>query len=171
MDLEGARIIWEAKGANPAFGESFTFTPSGYGAQWVEVEVQWPDGRRAAGRVELFAENGLPTVTVAATDAIATIGNASDTAVYTFTRTGSTTEAITVNYRLSGTAAKWTDYRRPSGDMPESIVIPAGAASATLTIQAIANTTNANPATVVLTLTDGSGYNVGTTYTATATLK
>jgi hypothetical protein len=171
MDLDGARIIWEAKGQAPAFGETYTFTPGGYGAQWVEVEAQWPDGRRAAGRVELFAENGLPTVTVAATDAIATIANATDTAVYTFTRAGSTKDAITVNYKLSGTAAKWTDYRRPEGDMPESIVIPAGAASATLTIRAHANTTNANPATVVLTLQDGSGYNVGTTYNATITLK
>jgi hypothetical protein len=171
MNLDGARIIWEAKGTTPAFGETYTFTPGGYGAQWVEVEAQWPDGRRAVGRVNLFAENGLPTVTVAATDAIATIANPADTAVYTFTRAGSTKDAITVNFRLTGTAAKWTDYRRPEGDMPESIVIPAGAASATLTIRAHANTTNANPATVVLTLQDGSGYNVGTTYNATITLK
>src|SRR6185369_1652463 len=130
----------------PQFAETYTFTPGGYGAQWVEVEAQWPDGRRAVGRATLFAENGLPTVTVKATDATAAVGT-SDSATYTFTRAGSTAAAITVNYKLSGTAAKWTDYRRPEGDMPESITIPAGAASATLTINAVANTTNANPAT------------------------
>jgi hypothetical protein len=171
LDLDGARIVWEAKGQQPAYGETYTFTPSGYGAQWVEAEAQWPDGRRAVARATLFAENGLPTVTVAATDATATIGNQSDTATWTFTRTGSTTGAITVKFGFTGTAAKWTDYRRPEGDMPESVVIPAGATSATLTIRAVANSTNANPATVVLSLLDGDGYNVGTAYSATVTLK
>ncbi|HZP61573.1 MAG TPA: hypothetical protein VFB27_14710, partial [Opitutaceae bacterium] len=57
-----------------------------------------------------------PTVTVAATDPTATIGSTSDTALLTFTRTGSTTAALTVNYSLGGTAAKWTDYYRlPQG--------------------------------------------------------
>jgi hypothetical protein len=171
MDLDGARIIWEAKGQAPAYGETYTFTPSGYGAQWVEVEAQWPDGRRAVGRATLFAENGLPTITVAATDAVATIGSATDTAVYTFTRAGNTTSPLTINYKFSGSSAKWTDYRRPEGDMPESIVIPAGATSATLTIRAYANSTNANPQTVVLTMLDGSGYNVGTAYNATVNIR
>ena len=63
--------------------------------------------------------HALPTVTVAATDATATIGSASDTALLTFTRTGSTTTALTINYALGGTAVKWNDYYRlPQGDMP-----------------------------------------------------
>ncbi|MDB6115758.1 MAG: hypothetical protein JWQ62_2703, partial [Lacunisphaera sp.] len=169
MDLNGARTVWEAKGQQPAYGATYTFTPNGYGAQWVEAEAQWPDGRRAVARATLFAENGLPTVTVAATDASATIGS-SDNAVYTFTRAGSTTDAITVNFKFSGNSVKWVDYRRPEGDMPESLTIPAGQASATLTVCAMANSTGANPETVVLTLADGSGYNVGSVYNATVTL-
>ena len=59
---------------------------------------------------------------------------------------------------LSGSAAKWTDYRRlPEGDMPVSITIPAGEASATLTIYAMANSTLANPQTVSLTLIPDAG--------------
>jgi hypothetical protein len=171
MDLEGARIVWEAKGQQPAFGETYTFTPGGYGSQWVEAEAQWPDGRRAVARATLFAENGLPSVTVAATDATATLLSATDTATWTFTRTGSTTSALTVNFKFTGTAAKWTDYRRPEGDMPTTVTIPAGATTATITIKAIANSTNASPQTAVLTLTDGTGYNIGTDYSATVTIK
>ncbi|HTL67265.1 MAG TPA: glycoside hydrolase family 9 protein [Lacunisphaera sp.] len=171
MNLAGARIVWEAKGQSPAYGDSYTFTPSGYGAQWVEAEAQWPDGRRAFAHATLFAENGLPTISVAATDATATIGSATDTATWTFTRAGSTTAAVTVNFKFSGTAAKWTDYRRPEGDMPSSVVIPAGATTGTITIKAIANSTNANPETAILTLQDGTGYNVGSPYSATVTIK
>ncbi|HWA25846.1 MAG TPA: glycoside hydrolase family 9 protein [Lacunisphaera sp.] len=170
MDLEGARILWEAKGTAPAYGETYTFTPGSYGAQWVEAEAQWPDGRRAVARANLFAENGLPTVTVAATDASATIGSTTDTATWTFTRAGNTAGAITVNFKFNGTAAKWSDYRRPEGDMPSTVTIPAGATSATITIKAIANTTSANPQTAILCLLDGTGYNVGTVNDAAATV-
>jgi hypothetical protein len=171
LDLEGARILWEAKGQKPAFGETYTFTPSGYGAQWVEAEAQWPDGRRVVARGTLFADNGLPAITVAATDATATIGSTTDTATWTFTRTGPTTAAVTVNFKFTGTAAKWTDYRRPEGDMPQSVVIPAGATSGTITIKAIANSTGANPQTAVLTVESGTGYNVGSAYSATVTIR
>ncbi len=170
LNLDGARIVWEAKGQAPAFGEKYTFTPGGYGTQWVEAEAQWPDGRRAVARATLFAENGLPTVTVAATDAVATIGSATDTATWTFTRAGSTASALTVKFKFSGTAAKWTDYRRPEGDMPAEVVIPAGATTGKITIKAIANSTNANPQTAVLSLLDGTGYNVGTAYSASVTI-
>src|SRR5439155_21015776 len=75
----------------------------------------------------------LPTVSVVATDAHAS-EQGPDPGKFTFTRTGDTSSAVTVNYTLSGTATKWDDYRRPEGDMPESVTIPAGATSTTLTI-------------------------------------
>ena len=53
MDMDGTRIIWEAKGQPTVFADTYTFTPGSYGSQWVEVEVQWPDGRRA------FATNSV----------------------------------------------------------------------------------------------------------------
>jgi hypothetical protein len=171
MDLDGARIVWEASGQQPAYGETYKFTPSGHGAQWIEAEAQWPDGRRVYARKTLFSENGSPTVSVAATDTTATIGKSSDMAAYTFSRTGSTAKAMTVKFKLGGTAAKWTDYRRPKGDMPESIVIPAGAASAKLNLVAIANSTGAKPATVVLTLEGDPDYNMGKSKSGTVTLK
>jgi len=54
-NLAAARIVWEARGQEPAFGsQSFTFTLGAQeGNYWVEAEVQWPDGRRA------FATNSV----------------------------------------------------------------------------------------------------------------
>jgi hypothetical protein len=54
-NLTGAKIVWEGLGQDPAFGGlSHTFTPTAQeGPQWVEAEVQWPDGRRA------FATNSV----------------------------------------------------------------------------------------------------------------
>lgn len=48
-NLTGAKIIWEANGQDASFGDlSYTFTPvTNDVPQWVEAEVQWPDGRRA----------------------------------------------------------------------------------------------------------------------------
>jgi hypothetical protein len=51
LDLTGARIVWEGRDQQPAFGSTYTVTPINNGDQWVEAEVEWPDGRRA------FAEN------------------------------------------------------------------------------------------------------------------
>ncbi len=170
MDTDGARITWEASGQQPAFGETYTVKPTG-GAQWIEVEAHWPDGRRAYARKKLFSENGLSTINVKATDAVATVGNEKDKAVYTFTRTGDSSKPVTVSFKLSGTAAKWTDYRRPQGDMPESITIPAGKDSANLPLLAMANSSGQKTATVVLTLEPNKAYNVGKEKTDTVTIK
>jgi len=112
----------------------------------------------------------LPMVTVAATAPTATIGTANYGAI-TFTRTGSTSSALTVNYTLGGTATKWDDYRRPvEGDMPVSITIPAGATSYTMNIAAIGNENNVNPETASLTLATDPVYTVGASSSATITI-
>jgi len=49
LDSDAARIIWEAKGAQPTIGNSFTFIPTERGPHWIEAEAQWPDGRRVFG--------------------------------------------------------------------------------------------------------------------------
>lgn len=47
LELDKARILWEARDHEPAFGRSFKLAPRAAGDCWVEVEVEWPDGRRA----------------------------------------------------------------------------------------------------------------------------
>lgn len=58
-NLNGAKIVWEGLGQDPAFGGlTHTFaTPNQEGPSWVEAEVQWPDGRRA------FATNSIAVST------------------------------------------------------------------------------------------------------------
>jgi hypothetical protein len=48
-DLALARIVWEVRGMDPTFGPTYTFSPRLNGRRWVEVEAEWPDGRRAFG--------------------------------------------------------------------------------------------------------------------------
>ena len=112
-----------------------------------------------------------PTLTVVASDPTATIGT-TDSGAFTFTRDGSTSASLTVNYSLGGSAVKWTDYRRmPEGDMPVSVTIPAGAVSTTLTIFALTNSTQANPQTVSLTLQASIAYIVGVQSNALVTIQ
>jgi hypothetical protein len=46
LDLTHARIVWEARDQEPAFGKIFSFKPANRGTQWLESEAQLPDGRR-----------------------------------------------------------------------------------------------------------------------------
>jgi hypothetical protein len=54
-DLSQARIVWEARDQEPAFGKTFSFTPASSGSQWIEAEAQLPDGRR------FFAVTNVPS--------------------------------------------------------------------------------------------------------------
>ncbi len=112
----------------------------------------------------------LPTVSVAATVPTAVLGGANN-GTFTFTRTGSTSSPLNVNYSLGGTAVKWNDYYRSGiGDMPVSITIPAGSAAYTMNIAARDNQTHANPETVILALSADPSYQVGTPSSATMTI-
>jgi Glycosyl hydrolase family 9/Bacterial Ig domain/Cellulase N-terminal ig-like domain len=61
MDLNGARIVWEAQDQEPAYGLNFAFTPKGNGSQWVEAEAQWPDGRRVVAATTFNYDNPIVT--------------------------------------------------------------------------------------------------------------
>jgi hypothetical protein len=98
----------------------------------------------------------LPTVSVAATDATASmVGN--DPGTYTFTRTGSTAAALTVNVAHSGTAVNGTDYNTLS----TTVTIPAGSASATLTLTPKSSTSLAAAKTATVTLATSAAYTAG----------
>jgi len=46
FNLADARIVWEARDQEPAFGLTYTISPKNNGPQWVEAEIAFPDGRR-----------------------------------------------------------------------------------------------------------------------------
>jgi hypothetical protein len=76
LDLTPARITWEARDQEPAFGSTFTFSPKNNGTQWVEAEAQLPDGRRVFAKATFVAnlpniiwvDDSLPTGAVAGSD-------------------------------------------------------------------------------------------------------
>ncbi len=47
QNLANARVVWEARDQEPAFGETYIPSARTNGDTWVEAEVEWPDGRRA----------------------------------------------------------------------------------------------------------------------------
>ncbi len=110
----------------------------------------------------------LPVVTVTATDAVAgEPGTGQGTGTFTFTRTGPTTSALTVNFSVGGTATSGTDYQ----SLGTSVVIPAGSASATKTVTVIDDSLIEGDETVIVTVTSGTGYTVGSPSSATVTIK
>jgi len=86
--------------------------------------------------------------------------------VYTFTRSGVTTNALTVNYTVGGTATNGTDYT----SIPTSVTFAANSATATVIVDPTADTTVESNETVALTLAAGTGYTVGTTTAVTGTI-
>ncbi|BAG02680.1 Calx-beta domain-containing protein [Microcystis aeruginosa] len=107
----------------------------------------------------------LPSITLAVSPASVTEDGTTNL-VYTFTRTGVTTDALTVNYTVSGTATNGTDY----ASIPTSVIFAANSATATVIVDPTADTTVESDETVILTLAAGTGYTIGTTTPVTGTI-
>jgi len=107
----------------------------------------------------------LPTLTV-----VATAPNAAEAGpvpgVFTITRAGDATAALTVNYSLGGTASNGTDYNL----LGTSVLIPAGAGAATVTVTPINDFLVESNETVLLILSSNALYTVGTPNNATVTI-
>ena len=111
----------------------------------------------------------LVTLAVAPTTGVAEDGNTN--LVYTFTRTGPTTSALTVSYTVGGTATLGTDYTGiPTAGATKSITFAAGSATATVIVDPTADTTIEANETVALTLVAGAGYTIGTTTAVVGTI-
>jgi hypothetical protein len=104
--------------------------------------------------------SSLPAVSLTASQPSATEGGA--TGALTVTRTGDTSQALVVSYTVSGTATPGTDYT----SLPGTVTLPAGQASATVTVTPIADGIPEPTETVILTLLPASSYTVGSPATA-----
>lgn len=112
-----------------------------------------------------ITDNDLATVTIDATDPNASeIGP--DSGTFTVSRTGTTTNSLTVFYSVSGTATAGSDYVA----LPGSVVIPVGQSSAAITVTPINDVLVETDETVIATLTLNAFYNVGTPSSATVTI-
>jgi len=115
----------------------------------------------------------LPTVTIVATDATATEPisssvSATDTGLFTITRSGGDlSQPLTVNLSIGGTAQNGTDYTTIS----PSVVIPANQTSATISIVPLFDTSTDNNETVILSLVSNPSYTIGSASSATVTIQ
>ena len=97
--------------------------------------------------------------------------------VYTFTRNGVTSGALTVNFSVGGTAsfgASPNDYTQTGATTftttTGTVTFGAGSSTATVTVNPETDTTIEADETVILTLTSGAGYNVSSPSSATGTI-
>ena len=106
-----------------------------------------------------------PTVTIAVSPASVSEDGATNL-TYTVTRSLNLSSPTTVNITTGGTATSGTDY---TGGVA-TVVIPAGATTATITINPSVDGTVEADETVILTVAAGTGYTVGAAPSATGTI-
>ncbi|MEB3355309.1 MAG: ExeM/NucH family extracellular endonuclease [Synechococcales bacterium] len=109
---------------------------------------------------------GGTTVTIAATDADAAEAG-QDPGTFRITRTGDTTNALTVSYTIAGTATNGTDY---TPTLTGTTEIAAGQSFVDITITPDDDADMEGDETVTLTLVDTADYDLGTTTEATVAI-
>ena len=107
----------------------------------------------------------LPTVTLAVSPA-SVMENGSPNMLYTFTRTGATNNALTVNFTVGGTATLSSDYTQTGAGTfngsTGSIAFGFGQSTATVVVNPKSDGTVEADESVVLTLASNANYTVGT---------
>jgi hypothetical protein len=111
------------------------------------------------------ASPSLPVVTIAAVDPDA-LEDPLGTGAFRVSRTGSTAAPLTVPFSVAGSAISGSDYT-PIGT---SVVIPAGSATADITVTPVDDMEGEDPETVIVTISAPPGYAVGGPSKATVTI-
>ncbi len=120
----------------------------------------------------LAADLALPIVAIVATDnqaAETNVGEVADTATFVISRSGATDASLDVRLSYGGTASRGGDYVSTSA----VVTIPAGAATASVTITPINDTIQEAPETVyafVTTAATGSAYTTSGSSSAMITI-
>ena len=161
-DMAGLKIIDISNPTNPILIDSYDdFSTVAYGVEVVGNYAYLADYFDGLKIIDVSGFNNpspLPSVTLAvSTTSVTEDGTAN--LVYTFTRTGDTTNPLTVNYTVGGTATFNTDYSQTgAASFPNyssetgTVTFAANSATATVTIDPTADTTVEDDETVSLTL-------------------
>jgi|GEM_PF-381965 len=148
---------------SPSTSEGNTFSLNNPKARYLRVNMNYNSANLGVHIVEfeaygVLSDDGDPQVTINATDASAS-ENPLDTGTYTVSLNAvNNSGPLTVNYTVGGTASSGSDYNTLSG----TIIIPTGQQSGTITVTPIDDIEVESEETVVLTLSSGAGYTVGT---------
>ena len=143
-------------------------TPSSAGAYVVTLRLHDSSAGTAPWfEFETFTMTVSPPPSVSIAVSPASVAeNGTANLVFTVTRSASLNAATVVNLGTTGTATAGEDY---TGSVP-TVTIPAGATSATITIDPGADATPEGNETVILTVLAGTGYTVGAPSSATGTI-
>jgi VCBS repeat-containing protein len=106
----------------------------------------------------------LPTITIAASDPNA--AESGDPGVFTVTRTGDTSQELIVSYGTSGTATAGADHAALSG----TVTILAGSSTASFSVNPIDDALVEGSEDVIVTLSGGTAYTVGSAASATVVI-
>jgi subtilisin family serine protease len=127
-----------------------------------DIPTHVPNNVFGWGRIDALAAMTYPPwpiVSVRATDAGASEPGA-DTGTFRVSRTGRTTEPLTVFWRVRGSAAAASDYRR----LPARVVFPAGAITVRFTVRPLDDAVREADETVRVTLLRNTEYVVNQNY-------
>ena len=122
-------------------------------------------GTSGSATVTITDNDVISSVTITASDASAAEAGA-DPGAFLVSRTGSTAAVLSVTLAISGTATNGTDYQT----IPNTVMIPAGSASANVTVTPIDDSVVDAAETVIATVQAGTGYSVGSPSSATVTI-
>ena len=113
----------------------------------------------------LSTTSQTPIVSITATDADASELGANP-GTFTISRFGKTSEALTVNYAIGGTATNGNDYSQLSS----SVTIPAGSTSASITVKPLDDILKEGNESVSLTLSNNAAYTIASSNSDTVTI-
>ena len=160
----GQELITEWKWNSDAYGtKTIQFVPKQTGKYWIQgmYREQTGDASLAISWKKSSSTTSKPTVSLSVTDSSAsetTSGETANPGQFTFTRTGTTTNPLTVYYTTGGAAIKGTDYQ----DIIGSVTIPTGSTTATIPINVIDDSLVEGSETVIVNLSANTNYNSGT---------
>ena len=119
----------------------------------------------------LIFDADLPAVTLAVSPSAGVTEDGTSNLVYTFSRTGPISSALTVNYTVDGTAVLGSDYVGiAASPATRTVSFGAGSFSATVTVDPTADTTIESNETVEISLAEGTGYTISTTAAVVGTI-
>ena len=159
----GQELITEWKWNSDAYGtKTIQFVPKQTGKYWIQgmYREQTGDASLAISWKKSSSTTSKPTVSLSVTDSSAsetTSGETANPGQFTFTRTGTTTNPLTVYYTTGGAAIKGTDYQ----DIIGSVTIPTGSTTATIPINVIDDSLVEGSETVIVNLSPNPNYYSG----------
>jgi hypothetical protein len=133
--------------------------------------VPYTEGELFPGFVSLAAVV-VPQILTLSVSPVSVSEDGLDSLIYLFSRSGSATNPLTVNYTVAGTAALGNDYTGIlAAGTTKTVTFLAGSSIALVTVKPTADTTIESNETVALTLAPGLGYTILTTAPVVGTIR